>query len=287
MVIQTAAERLPVVQRLAVTPRKKQRTPCVLPAASRGMGIFFCATRGSGKSRALGRCLAWSDLTAGVPLVIIDPVGGTIDNLLDRIRRRPLDEQEQLWPRIRYVNMAGQAGRVITWPIYYEATPGERFSDRAQRYIENVRRADPALQSASVQGYNALAPIAQAAGIVLSALGLGITEMWDLVNDPKSWEPRLEQVAREHPETVAAVDELRLLGALQPHASEPPGSTRWVLSYRCSGSTRTLRQSSGRQRQASIGMRLLRKDRLCSSTFGISTTRRSRSSACCGCTTRF
>src|SRR4051794_26264978 len=81
-VLTAMSEGVRAVQRIAVTPRAK-RSVCVLPAASRGMGIFFCATRGSGKSRALGRCLAFSDLRAGVPLVILDPIGGTIDNLID------------------------------------------------------------------------------------------------------------------------------------------------------------------------------------------------------------
>src|SRR4051794_25329137 len=86
------------VQRIAVTPRTK-RLVCVLPAVSRGMGIFFCATRGTGKSRAIGRCIAYGDLMADVPLVVIDPVGGTIDNLLDKVRRLPPEEQRKIWPR--------------------------------------------------------------------------------------------------------------------------------------------------------------------------------------------
>src|SRR4051794_14460344 len=216
MTIQEASDRLAALRFVKNSTDEVLCTSCVLPAASRGMGIFFCATRGSGKSRALGRRLAWQDFAGEnpVPLVILDPVGGTIDNLLDKIRRLPVEDQKKLWPRVLYINMAGQDGRVVPWPIYYEARKGERFSDRAQRFVDQVRRVDPALQSASVQGFNALKPIAEAAGIVLSALGYGITEMWDLIQNPRGWESRLQQVEREHPETAAAVDELARLGVL-------------------------------------------------------------------------
>src|SRR3954447_10332838 len=106
MTIQAASERLAAFRFVKNPTDEALCTSCVLPAASRGMGVFFCATRGSGKSRALGRCLAFSDLLAGVPLVVLDPIGGTIDNLIDKVRRLPLEEQRELWPRIKCVNMA-------------------------------------------------------------------------------------------------------------------------------------------------------------------------------------
>src|SRR4051812_6194406 len=78
-----------------------ETTYCILPAAVRGMGIFMGAPKGSGKSRFLGRALAWQDFMHSVPLVILDPVGGTIDNFLDKLRREPIEEQKAYWPRVR------------------------------------------------------------------------------------------------------------------------------------------------------------------------------------------
>lgn len=40
-------------------PARPQRIR--LPDKARGMGIFCCATRGTGKSRMLGRLIAWQD----------------------------------------------------------------------------------------------------------------------------------------------------------------------------------------------------------------------------------
>lgn len=187
-----------------------------IPDASRGMGLSLWAARGAGKSRTLGRFVAFQDFYRGVPLVILDPIGGTIDNFLDKISRRPLAERIELWRRVRYVNMNGQDGRVIPWPIYYQARESERFSAMSQRYVDVLARSDPDLARASIQGMNALAPVAQAVGIVLSALGLGITEASSLLEKPAAWEQQLAYVEETYPETAAAVEECRSLGRLRP-----------------------------------------------------------------------
>jgi predicted NACHT family NTPase len=49
------------------------------------MGMYILGARGSGKSRLSGRVIAWQDYRAEIPLVIIDPLGGTIDNFLDKL----------------------------------------------------------------------------------------------------------------------------------------------------------------------------------------------------------
>lgn len=178
------------------------------------MGVFFAATRGTGKSRLLGRVIAWQDFRREIPLVVLDPVGGTIDNLLDKIGREAYETRKRLWERVTYVDMAGANGCVILWPIYYEARPGEGFSERSQRFVDLIARLDPALRKAPILGFNALEPIAQAAGMVLCALGPGVTELPELIADPAGWEPRLQWVKQHYPETAPAVAELLTLGKL-------------------------------------------------------------------------
>src|SRR5947209_9487005 len=75
-----------------------------LPDNARNMGIHLVAGRGSGKSRLMGRVIAWLDFLRGFPLVVIDPNGGCIDNFLDKLTRLPRAYQEQLWPRVLYVD---------------------------------------------------------------------------------------------------------------------------------------------------------------------------------------
>jgi hypothetical protein len=181
-----------------------------LPDQGRGMGLFVLATRGAGKSRLLGRLVAYQDFLKGVPLIVLDPIGGLIDNLLDKFTYLPPTIQERLWPRIRYVNMAGQNGRVIPWPIYprCEAEGDNDLYDRSQRFVDVLRRADPELATASIQGMNRLAPIATALGMVLSALHLGLTEADSLLSDREHWQSRLLSLAATRPELVPAVDDL-------------------------------------------------------------------------------
>lgn len=64
-----------------------------LPDSSRSMGIHIMAGKGSGKSRLMGRIIAWLDFIRGVPQVIFDPHGPTIDNFLDKLLRLPPELQ--------------------------------------------------------------------------------------------------------------------------------------------------------------------------------------------------
>src|SRR5512144_2819675 len=156
------------------------------------MGLFVLAPRGAGKSRLLGRLVAYQDLLRGVPLVVVDPIGGLIDNLLAKLTYLPAEIQERLWPRLRYVNMNGQDGRVLPWPIYPQRPgpgPGDGY-EASQRFVDVLRRADPELATASIQGLNRLAPIATALGLLLPALGLGLTEADGLLTEPHRWQAR-------------------------------------------------------------------------------------------------
>jgi hypothetical protein len=65
-------------------PEKKKQS---LPLNARAMGIYILGSRGSGKSRLSGRVIAWQDYRAEIPLVVIDPLGGTIDNFFDKLFR--------------------------------------------------------------------------------------------------------------------------------------------------------------------------------------------------------
>src|SRR5260221_24137 len=78
--------------------------------SARFNGIHVMGGPGSGKSRLNGRGVAFIDFLRGVPVVIFDPTGGTIDNFLDRLLRLPASYQEQLWQRVIYVDMSGDLG---------------------------------------------------------------------------------------------------------------------------------------------------------------------------------
>src|ERR687893_1679426 len=110
-----------MMQRRSRKPVNKEpvETDSSLPLSARAMGIYILGSRGSGKSRLSARIIAWQDYRAEIPLVIIDPLGGTIDNFLDKLWRflqyvHP-SKHSHYWSRIRYVDMSGKTGDITPW----------------------------------------------------------------------------------------------------------------------------------------------------------------------------
>ena len=164
-----------------------------LPDRSRSMGIHLAAGRGSGKSRLMGRTIAWEDFLRGAPVVIFDPMGGTIDNFLSMIIRLPQPIQECLWPYVWYVDASGHSGHVIPMPLYYHLG-NEGLYEVSQRFLDVVRKLDPHLQTASIEGWNSLWKLGTTAGTILAALGCQITEAEDLIQHPHDWIARARHV---------------------------------------------------------------------------------------------
>jgi hypothetical protein len=193
-----------IVPLTASVPHHLEHRLIWLSDRARNMGIHLMAGKGSGKSRLMGRVITWLDFLRGIPLVILDPVGPTIDNFLDKIARLPEAEQRRLWKRVVYVDMSGQGERVLGWPLYYRLGDESLYAV-AQRYLDVVRRVDPSLQSASVEGFNALWRIGTYAGMVLSALGCQITEAESLLTNVAEWSARFAEAERRYPEVAPAV----------------------------------------------------------------------------------
>lgn len=175
-----------------------------LPDRARSMGTHLMAGKGSGKSRLMGRVIAWLDFLRGTPVVILDPVGPTIDNVLDKLIRLPREEQQRLWSRVIYVDMSGQGSNVVGWPLYYRLG-NESLYAISQRYLDVIRRIDPALQSASVEGWNSLHRIGTHTGMAMTALGCQVTEAEHFLTNLPAWRERLLQAYDTHPDLEATV----------------------------------------------------------------------------------
>lgn len=179
---------------------------------------------GSGKSRLVGRGTAYRDFICGIPQIIIDPTFGTINNFIDKLNHIAPDFERRWWAqyhqplppawvhsieaqlkqladRLIYVDMSGQAGS----PLYYRLAEDESLFDMSQRFLEIIRRLDPALESATVEGWNALYRLGTYVGMILSALDLQITEAEDLIRNPEQWQGRFDQALARYPEVLPAV----------------------------------------------------------------------------------
>lgn len=213
--------------------------PFDLKAWIRSFGRFnpltVIAAPGTGKSRFLGRILVWHDLVTGRPQAVIDPMKGTIVNVIDKCNDWAQDFERRFWEtykqpltpgwirfvewqlhelvsRLVYVDMNGHG----SFPFYYRLNGDEELFESSQRIVEVFRRMDPALETASIEGFNALYRIAMYAGMILVALGLQITEAEDLVRRPEQWSQRFDQAIASYPQVRPAVQFFREFGTLRP-----------------------------------------------------------------------
>jgi hypothetical protein len=175
-----------------------------VPDSARSMGIHIQAGKGSGKSRLMGRIIAWLDFLRGIPQVIFDPHGATIDNFLDKLVRLPREWQARLWQRVIYVDMSGKSGYVYPFPLYYRFG-GESLYQISQRFLDVIRKIDPFLQTASIEGWNALWRAGTNCGMLLAALGLQITEAERLLERPMTWKRRFDQILKSDPELGSVI----------------------------------------------------------------------------------
>jgi hypothetical protein len=191
------------------TNQKPEKKTQELPHSARTMGIYILGARGSGKSRLSGRVLAWQDYRAEIPLVVIDPLGGTIDNFLDKFIRflqyvHPA-KHSRYWSRIRYVDMSGKTGDITPWPLYYKTGKERSLREVAERYLQVILKSNPSLLNAQVQGWPPLHHIGVQTGMILAALGYQITEAADLLRNPEQWQSRFAEAEQRYPEVAPAV----------------------------------------------------------------------------------
>jgi hypothetical protein len=199
-----------------------------LSSSGRFNPLHLMAGPGSGKSRFLGRVLAWHDLVHGTPQIIVDPRGGAIQNLIDKLNRWAPEYERRFWERykkplppewVRYIDHVRQqlVNRIVyidmngqgSFPLYHRLSEDESLFDMSQRFVELIRRLDPALETASVEGFNALYKVGTYVGMILSALGLQITEAEDLLRHPQEWHGRFEQALAVDPYVRPAVEFFR------------------------------------------------------------------------------
>jgi hypothetical protein len=184
-----------------------------LPAESRVMGLYLLGASRSGKSRMLGRVIAWQDFIAGRGQVIFDPRGVTISNFLDKLIRFlqyiPPDQHFKYWQRIRYVEVSGKEGFITGLPLYYRLTPEETLAEISERFLQLTLKSNPHLADAQYFGWPPFHRFGLNAGILCASLGLQITDIPKLISHPEQWLSRFAEAEARHPEAAPACDFFR------------------------------------------------------------------------------
>ncbi len=192
------------------------RLPRVLPPADaahlmpllaccRRLGVGVSGTRGIGKTQLL-RLIAWLDfVTFRTPTILVDPVGTTIDGILSLIPYYRLEDQAELWARVRYVDLT-PATHVVPLPLLTRFGIGrETVFDVAQRFPAVLARLDPKLKEASQEGFNVLWESATHGCAILAALGYQVSELPSLLREPEAWRGAFAEAQRRCPEVADAV----------------------------------------------------------------------------------
>jgi hypothetical protein len=179
-------------------------------------GMHLVGGPGSGKSRLLGRIIAWQALLRRKPMVLLDPTGGMALNLIDKISRLPMAYRKQLWPRILYVD-AGATDFVVPAPLYYRLGEEDTLFAIANRFPSVLKRQDPQLLSAPILGWNSLQECAIFAGQIAAALGRQLDFVADLIVQPRLYKGELKQALAQYPELQPAVTYFQTL--MDPNSS--------------------------------------------------------------------
>lgn len=194
-----------VTYRPATDALLRQRGRRGVRLSDRSRKVFITGSSGSGKTLLMGRHIVWGDLIGGTPLVVIDPLGPLIDTLLAKISRQPESIQRQLWPRIIYVDWSGRSGFVHSIPLYYRMSETDTFAEIAMRPLDLFLKLDPNLQTASIQGWNALKHSGKYMGMMCSALGLQACEGLEMLSKPQDWIERFRAAAEQLTELEPAL----------------------------------------------------------------------------------
>jgi hypothetical protein len=124
--------------------------------SARARGIAVIGAPGVGKSRLLGRVLSWSDFLSGIPQLICDPIGTTIDNFLHKLVTElpylPETEQRKYRERIRYFDLSRQDGSVLRLPLYFRLGSERSLREIAVRLPQLFRKSEPELATRPIMG---------------------------------------------------------------------------------------------------------------------------------------
>jgi hypothetical protein len=184
-----------------------------LPSEARVMGLYLLGASRTGKSRMLGRVIAWQDFLAEIGQVIFDPRGVTISNFLDKLVRFlqyvPEDQHAKYWRRIRYVEVSGKGGHITGLPLYYRLHPEETLAEISERFLQLTLRSNPHMADAQYFGWPPFHRFGLNAGIICAALALQVTDIPSLISHPELWLARFAEAEARYPEARAACDFFR------------------------------------------------------------------------------
>jgi hypothetical protein len=127
---------LPVPFRKTARVVRKKKPTRSLSGAARIGGLIVIAPSGSGKSIFQAKYVALPDARHGLPQVVLDVGGHTIQYFLHALLFLSPAEQRSILDRVIYCDMAGQNGYVSSWPMLAPQRETESLAKIASRVPE-------------------------------------------------------------------------------------------------------------------------------------------------------
>ena len=97
--------------------------------------------------------VAWGDFLSGIPQLICDPIGTTIDNFLHKLVTElhylPESEQRKYRERVRYFDLSASDGYALQLPLYFRLGSERSLREIAVRLPQLYRKSEPDLESIS------------------------------------------------------------------------------------------------------------------------------------------
>ncbi len=186
------------------------RRGAFLAKAALKTGLHWVSAPGTGKSRGIGRFIVPQVFAQDSPVVVLDPTGGVVDNVIDKLLRLPPEVRRRVWSRVVYVDVAA-TDYVAPSPLYYRLSSEDTLFEIANRLPAVFKRQDPHLQSAPILGWNSLFECATYSGQIAAALGRQIDFVSDLIAQPRQYKAELRYALSEFPELALAVAYFREL----------------------------------------------------------------------------
>lgn len=170
----------------------------------------WVAGPGTGKTTGITYAVIWDHLLKGWPVIAIDPTGAISSTLISimirLIQKYPPHLRhivlQRCLNRLVYVDLAA-TDEVVPLPFYEQQSQEESLFTTASRILHVMSLSDPALHTASQEGFNALYEIGLYAGMLITALGQGrfqLPEVVDLIRNPKRWAHLFPQAVDRYPE---------------------------------------------------------------------------------------
>ena len=169
--------------------------------------VLITGGSGSGKTLLAARHIVWPLFLGGRAVVAFDPLGTLSDVVIWKFLMQPVEWQRKNLHRIKYINKRPTKDEnVIPTPLYYRMGDQDSLATVGRRPLDMFIKSDPSLANAPILGLNQLETVGTYVGMVCAALGLQITEVPNLLRNPKKWLEPISGAVKDYPYLSPALD---------------------------------------------------------------------------------